>query len=80
MTISTMPSLWPMPAIMRWADRWGGDVQRAMAVAARLETGLVWVNRVFDLPFDVPLGGARASGMGRHQGIEGWRSSPRPAS
>jgi acyl-CoA reductase-like NAD-dependent aldehyde dehydrogenase len=59
---------------------WGGDVQRAMAVAARLETGLVWVNRVFDLPFDVPLGGARASGMGRHQGIEGWRSSPRPAS
>ncbi|WP_343609663.1 aldehyde dehydrogenase family protein [Novosphingobium sp.] len=50
---------------------WGGDVQRAMAVAARLETGLVWVNRVFDLPFDVPLGGARASGMGRHQGIEG---------
>jgi acyl-CoA reductase-like NAD-dependent aldehyde dehydrogenase len=50
---------------------WGGDVQRAMAVAARLETGLVWVNRVFDLPFDVPLGGARASGMGRHQGVEG---------
>ncbi|WP_206241813.1 aldehyde dehydrogenase family protein [Novosphingobium terrae] len=50
---------------------WSGDVQRAMAVAARLETGLVWVNRVFDLPFDVPLGGARASGMGRHQGIEG---------
>lgn len=50
---------------------WGGDVQRAMVVASRLETGLVWVNRVFDLPFDVPLGGARASGMGRHQGIEG---------
>lgn len=50
---------------------WSGDVQRAMAVASRLETGLVWVNRVFDLPFDVPLGGARASGMGRHQGIEG---------
>ncbi|WP_068089949.1 aldehyde dehydrogenase family protein [Novosphingobium rosa] len=50
---------------------WSGDAGRAMAVAARLETGLVWVNRVFDLPFDVPLGGARASGMGRHQGIEG---------
>jgi len=50
---------------------WSGDAQRAMGVAARLETGLVWVNRVFDLPFDVPLGGARASGMGRHQGIEG---------
>lgn len=50
---------------------WSGDAQRAIGVAARLETGLVWVNRVFDLPFDVPLGGARASGMGRHQGIEG---------
>ena len=50
---------------------WSGDAQRALAVAARLRTGLVWVNRVFDLPFDVPLGGARHSGMGRHQGIEG---------
>jgi acyl-CoA reductase-like NAD-dependent aldehyde dehydrogenase len=50
---------------------WSGDTQRALDVAARLHTGLVWVNRVFDLPFDVPLGGARGSGMGRHQGIEG---------
>jgi acyl-CoA reductase-like NAD-dependent aldehyde dehydrogenase len=50
---------------------WSGDPARGLDVAARLRTGLVWVNRVFDLPFDVPLGGARHSGMGRHQGIEG---------
>lgn len=50
---------------------WSCDAERGLEVAARLRTGLVWVNRVFDLPFDVPLGGARASGMGRHQGIEG---------
>jgi acyl-CoA reductase-like NAD-dependent aldehyde dehydrogenase len=50
---------------------WSGDAQHALAIAGRLRTGLVWVNRIFDLPFDVPLGGARHSGMGRHQGIEG---------
>ncbi|MDE1915693.1 MAG: aldehyde dehydrogenase family protein [Sphingomonadales bacterium] len=50
---------------------WSGDAQRALTVAGQLRTGLVWVNRIFDLPFEVPLGGARHSGMGRHQGIEG---------
>lgn len=50
---------------------WSSDTPHALDVAARLHTGLVWVNRIFDLPFDVPLGGARQSGMGRHQGIEG---------
>ncbi|WP_454798199.1 aldehyde dehydrogenase family protein [Novosphingobium lindaniclasticum] len=53
------------------ASVWSGDVTRGMAVAERIDSGLVWVNRVFDLPFEVPLGGARQSGMGRHQGLAG---------
>lgn len=50
---------------------WTADPRRGMAVAARIESGLVWVNRIFDLPFEVPIGGARHSGIGRHQGVEG---------
>lgn len=53
------------------ASIWTSDPARGMAVAARIESGLVWVNRIFDLPFDVPLGGARQSGFGRHQGMAG---------
>ena len=26
---------------------------------------------LFDLPFDVPIGGAKQSGIGRHQGLAG---------
>ncbi|MBU3079459.1 aldehyde dehydrogenase family protein [Sphingomonas quercus] len=53
------------------ATIWTGDVARGLAVAARIESGTVWVNRNLDLPFDVPFGGARQSGIGRQQGIEG---------
>lgn len=50
---------------------WTSDVERGIAVAARIESGTVWVNKHLDLPFDVPFGGAKQSGIGRQQGIEG---------
>ncbi len=50
---------------------WTGDVERGIAVASRIESGTVWVNKHLDLPFDVPFGGAKQSGIGRQQGIEG---------
>lgn len=52
---------------------WTGDVERGIAVASRIESGTAWVNKHLDLPFDVPLGGAKYSGIGRQQGIEGMK-------
>lgn len=45
------------------------DEQRALAIAARLDTGMCHINcsSVNDEPH-VPFGGAKASGMGRHGG------------
>jgi acyl-CoA reductase-like NAD-dependent aldehyde dehydrogenase len=43
----------------------------AIEVASRIESGTVWVNRHFALPFDVPFGGAKQSGIGRQFGVEG---------
>ncbi len=53
------------------ASVWSADPARGLAMAGRIDSGLVWVNRIFDLPFDVPIGGARQSGIGRHQGLAG---------
>jgi acyl-CoA reductase-like NAD-dependent aldehyde dehydrogenase len=50
---------------------WTGNVETGIAVASRIESGTVWVNKGIDLPFDVPFGGAKQSGIGRQQGIEG---------
>ena len=50
---------------------WTSNVVRGIAVASRIESGTVWVNRHLDLPFDVPFGGAKQSGIGRQQGVEG---------
>ena len=50
---------------------WTSNVERGIAVASRIESGTVWVNKHLDLPFDVPFGGAKQSGIGRQQGIEG---------
>ena len=50
---------------------WTGDVDRGLRVAARIESGTVWVNKAIDLPFDIPVGGVKQSGIGRQQGVEG---------
>ncbi|TCM20801.1 acyl-CoA reductase-like NAD-dependent aldehyde dehydrogenase [Novosphingobium sp. PhB165] len=60
------------------ATVWTSDAERGIAVASRIESGTVWVNRHLDLPFDVPFGGAKQSGIGRQQGIEGMEDFTQP--
>ncbi|NKI98582.1 aldehyde dehydrogenase family protein [Novosphingobium sp. SG707] len=50
---------------------WTGNPERGEQVAMLIDSGTVWVNRHLDLPFDVAFGGAKQSGLGRQQGIEG---------
>lgn len=50
---------------------WGTDVEAAVAVAERIESGVVWVNEIHRLSPQFPLSGHRESGIGRENGIEG---------
>lgn len=50
---------------------WSSDVDRAAKVASQIQSGTVWVNKHLDLPFDVPFGGAKQSGVGAELGLEG---------
>lgn len=50
---------------------WGTDVDDAATVAARLESGTVWVNTHFALSPDVPFGGWKQSGIGAEFGRDG---------
>lgn len=53
------------------ATIWTSNPERGGEVAARIDSGTVWVNKHLDLPFDVPFGGAKQSGMGSELGQEG---------
>jgi acyl-CoA reductase-like NAD-dependent aldehyde dehydrogenase len=50
---------------------WGRDTAAAVAVANRLETGMVWVNEIHTQGVDIPFGGHKQSGMGTEHGSEG---------
>jgi len=50
---------------------WGSDVDRAFAVAQRIASGTVWVNKHLDMPPDIPFVGAKQSGFGAEMGQEG---------
>jgi acyl-CoA reductase-like NAD-dependent aldehyde dehydrogenase len=50
---------------------WAGDVERGVEVAMKIDSGTVWVNKHLDLPFDIPFGGSKQSGIGREGGDEG---------
>ena len=47
------------------AGVWGGDEERAMEVARRLQAGTVWVNDWHAFPLNGPFGGYKQSGIGR---------------
>jgi aldehyde dehydrogenase (NAD+) len=51
---------------------WGGDVERATAVARRLRTGMVAVNGGSFIGADLPFGGRGQSGIGREWGVAGF--------
>lgn len=50
------------------ATVWTNHLQRAHRIAARLETGVVWVNSWFERDLRTPFGGRKQSGMGREGG------------
>jgi acyl-CoA reductase-like NAD-dependent aldehyde dehydrogenase len=50
---------------------WGADVDRATAVAERLECGTTFVNTHADLLPTVPFGGSKWSGLGHENGTAG---------
>jgi len=55
------------------ASVWGGNGDRAVRVAQRLETGSAGVNSTLLIynTFDVPMGGVKQSGLGRRHGEHG---------
>ena len=50
---------------------WGKDVDRAMQVAKRIDTGTVWVNQHLAIDPNVPFCGAKQSGFGGELGEAG---------
>ena len=55
------------------ASIWSSDSSRARAVAAKVSTGVAFINQHGMLAFDprAPFGGTKESGYGREMGIEG---------
>ena len=54
---------------------WTSSLERALRLAERLRTGMVWVNSFFLRDLRTPFGGARQSGLGRQGGrysMEFW--------
>jgi acyl-CoA reductase-like NAD-dependent aldehyde dehydrogenase len=49
---------------------WTKDAERGAEVALRIDSGTVWVNRHLILPYDVPFGGAKQSGIGRQHAVD----------
>ncbi len=50
---------------------WSKDVERATAIARRLETGSVSINQPLGLRPDTPFAGRKQSGIGVENGVEG---------
>lgn len=50
---------------------WGRDTRGAVAVANRIEAGMVWVNEIHTQGVDIPFGGVKQSGLGTEHGREG---------
>ena len=53
------------------ASVWSTDDDRAQAVAARLDSGTVWINQHMAPLCDVPFGGVKQSGLGCEYGEDG---------
>jgi acyl-CoA reductase-like NAD-dependent aldehyde dehydrogenase len=50
---------------------WSKDLDKAMDLAGRMDTGTVWINKHAELAPNIPFGGAKLSGMGTELGEEG---------
>ncbi len=52
---------------------WSSDIEKAKAIAGRLECGSVWINRHGAIQPNAPFGGVKQSGMGVEFGAEGLK-------
>jgi acyl-CoA reductase-like NAD-dependent aldehyde dehydrogenase len=59
------------------ASVWGTDLERAQAVAQRLNAGTVWINQHGAIHPMVPFGGIKSSGWGVEFGLEGLKGMTR---
>lgn len=50
---------------------WSSDLDRAYALAEKMDSGSVWVNKHAELAPNIPFGGAKQSGLGTELGEEG---------
>src|SRR3546814_13778247 len=50
---------------------WGGDEDKAFAIAERIASGTVWVNETQHLSPTAAFGGMKQSGVGAEGGLEG---------
>lgn len=50
---------------------WSADLDRAAKVAAKINSGTIWINKHLDVQPDVPIGGSKQSGVGTEMGQEG---------
>jgi acyl-CoA reductase-like NAD-dependent aldehyde dehydrogenase len=56
------------------ASVWSADRDKALAIAARLQAGTVWINSHGGVDPRVPFGGAKHSGYGLEFGVEGLKA------
>lgn len=59
---------------------WSKDIDKAVAVAKRLETGTVWINQNLQTTPNTPLGGHKHSGIGVENGRDGLMEFTQPKS
>ena len=59
------------------ASVWSSDVEKARAVAGRIQAGTVWINQHGMIHPMVPFGGIKGSGHGVEFGVEGLKSVTR---
>lgn len=60
------------------ASVWSTDLDKARAVASRIEAGSVWINQHGAIHPMVPFGGIKGSGHGVEFGIDGLKAVTRP--
>ena len=60
------------------ASVWSSDLDKASAVAERIEAGTVWINQHGAIHPMVPFGGIKGSGWGVEFGVEGLKSVTQP--
>ncbi len=52
---------------------WTSNISRAHQLAAKIDTGIVWINTWLKRDLRTPFGGMKGSGMGREGGLEALR-------